>query len=79
MVQTELGECLRVIAAVIGYIAPCTVQGSRLKNYQSDVMMVCASQVRGCHLLCGVHRLITNRPLMNVMHVAHSWCASVSC
>jgi hypothetical protein len=42
MVRTEQDECLLVIAAVIGCIALCTEQGLRLKNYQSDVMMVCA-------------------------------------
>ena len=72
MVQIELVECLPVIAAVIGCIARCIVQDSQRKNFRLAVMMVCDSLVHGCHLLCVVHRLITNRRLMNVMRVART-------
>jgi hypothetical protein len=63
---------------VIGYIVRCTALAWQPKNYQSGAMMVCASQVHGCHLQCDVRRLTTNRQLMNVMRVARTLCVSVS-
>jgi hypothetical protein len=68
-VQTELGECLLAIAVVIGYIARCTALASQPKNFRLVVMTGCVSLVRGCHLLCGVHRQTTNHQLTNVMRV----------
>jgi hypothetical protein len=78
MVQTELGECLRVTAVVIGCIARCIVLVWQLKNCQLAVMTDCISQVPGCLQLCVARRLITNHQLMNVMHVVRTWCASES-
>jgi hypothetical protein len=78
MVRIEQGECLPVIAVVIGCIAQCTELGSQHKNFRLVVMMVCASQVRGCHLQCDAHRPITNHQLKNAMRVVRSLCASES-
>jgi hypothetical protein len=72
MVRTEQGECLLVIAAVIGCIARCTVLASQRKNFRLVVMMGYVSLVRGCHLQCAVRRQTTSRQLKNVMRVVRT-------